>query len=236
MLTQEDLTILRSPFAIQEHKFLNGKVYLAEKAVITRLEDVDPSFSFVIQRSYTRDHFAIVEARMTMKDVSRDGIGMFPLTLKTKAGEIIDAAEPEKSAATDALRRCARLFGVGRYLLEAKNVKDHHDLERWLSGDKNAPPSPQKPPSSDFQQNIVSEVVTPENGLKSPNSNYSEGVTQNWADAFQHLMKYPTLVEAIPQNNQRANTLNKLHKAGQFNGASFAQAIEIILNRPDKAS
>jgi hypothetical protein len=124
MLTQDDLRIFRKPFRVNEHEFLNGRVYITELAISTRIEMVDPSWAFTEPSITYRDSAVIAEATMTIKGVSRGGVGM---------EKINSANEAEKSAATDVLKRCARLFGIGRYLLDTPGwVKDHKALEKWL--------------------------------------------------------------------------------------------------------
>lgn len=128
MLTEQDVQTLRRTFKPNEHEFLRDFAYITEGAVANRIEEVDPSWSFEIIASYTRDNQAVVNARLTIKGVSRDGVGMQDIKEK-------GTGEPEKGAATDALKRCARLFGIGRYLLDTPpNVKNMTDLAKWLGG------------------------------------------------------------------------------------------------------
>lgn len=134
-LTPENLETLRRKFTLNEHEFTRGYAYITESAVTTRIEEVDPAWSWVIINEWVRDNQAICIGRLTIGDISRDGVGMQPLTIKsTKTGEILEGTEPEKSAATDALKRAARLFGIGRYLLDLPgSVKDMNTLALWLN-------------------------------------------------------------------------------------------------------
>lgn len=125
MLTIDDLTMLKRPFRLADHEFARGFVYIKEDAVTNRIEEVDPAWRFEVLSVSTSGKDVVATARMTIKDVSRDGIGMHGATL----------TEPEKSAVTDALKRCARLFGVGRYLLNAPQEKDFAAWLSKLSGD-----------------------------------------------------------------------------------------------------
>jgi hypothetical protein len=122
MLTAEDLTVLRRPFAKEDHEFIKGFVYITEKAICERIEEVDPAWQFEIyeiKRSEVGE--AVVSSALTIKGSTRYGVGMQKHNDK--------AGEAEKGAATDALKRAARLFGVGRYLLEAPNEQA---FDRWL--------------------------------------------------------------------------------------------------------
>lgn len=121
-LTPEQLQILRKPFPHQDHEFIQGFVYLTEEAITTRLEEVDSAWMFELLHVANNGAFAIVTARMTVNDVFRDGIGMQKVNEK--------AGEAEKGAATDALKRCARLFGIGRYLLGAPKESE---FAGWLA-------------------------------------------------------------------------------------------------------
>jgi hypothetical protein len=133
MITPEQSAALKDYFPVKAHEFLNGNTYIAEEAITNRLDEVDPSWSWELTSEYTRDSQCIAVGRMTVCGVSRDGVGMQPTKITKKDGTIIDGTEPEKSAATDALKRAARLFGIGRYILEmGKAVSDYRSLEQWL--------------------------------------------------------------------------------------------------------
>jgi hypothetical protein len=125
-LSTADLAILRAPFALDDHEFLRGFVYLTEGAITTRIETVDPAWTLTIHNVYVRGSEAICHVTLTIKGVSRDGIGQHQITEK--------GAEAEKSAATDALKRAARLFGVGRYLLDFEG--DKAAFAKWLKGER----------------------------------------------------------------------------------------------------
>lgn len=125
MLTPQDLAILKKPFLVNQHEFRNGFVYIREQAICDRIEMVDPSWSISEPVLTVRDTTVTAVVTMTIKGVSRSGVGM---------DKINSANEAEKSAATDALKRVARLFGAGRYLLNPPAyVKDHKSLARWLA-------------------------------------------------------------------------------------------------------
>lgn len=122
-LTTTDLQTLKRPFAATDHEFIRGFVYLTEEAICNRLEEVDSGWQFEIMHLSNSGDNAIAHARMTINGVSREGVGMQKINEK--------AGEAEKGAATDALKRCARLFGVGRYLLGAP---EQGKFNQWLSG------------------------------------------------------------------------------------------------------
>jgi hypothetical protein len=120
--------------------------------VVSRLNEVDPSWSLIVaeraEREYTTErkntktgeiytlaaHELAITVSLTIKSVTRYGIGMAEIAP--------DAAEADKSAVTDALKRAARLFGVGAYLLNDPPQKSA--FPGWLAGlNRNAePPAP----------------------------------------------------------------------------------------------
>lgn len=162
-LTHEDLDALKRPFATEEHSFKQKLVYLDEEAVCTRLDEVDPNWEpLIIERGYrpTADGSLVfsVHLRLTVCGVSRDGIGMSDIILTSNGKE---SNEAEKSAATDALKRAARLFGVGRYLLGTPDwVKDHDSLRKWLKGDSK--PTQQSTPRNNQPTQPPRQVATGE--------------------------------------------------------------------------
>lgn len=141
-LTAEDVRVLNSAFPRAAHEFMQGLVYLTEQAVTERIDTVDPAWSFEILRIEHVFDQAIVHVRLTIKGVSREGVGMQKVVEK--------AGEPAKGAATDALKRAARLFGVGRYLLD-NPPKEGRAFDDWLAQQQKAlngaakPAAPQLP-------------------------------------------------------------------------------------------
>lgn len=163
MLTHEDVARLSRPFPLEAHEWRKGRnnkdyVYITESGVVSRLNEVDPSWTLIVtdrvEREYETErknskgestllgsHELAVTVSLTVKGVTRYGIGM--------AEVAPDAAEADKSAVTDALKRAARLFGVGGYLLNdppgknafpqwlAKQSQNH--IERTEPANNNAP-------------------------------------------------------------------------------------------------
>lgn len=130
-LTQDDLKVLTAPFPADAHEFLNGLAYLTESAITTRLEQVDPAWQFFITNLIQRGNTVTVTARLEVKGVIREGTGMAQIQTSKDGNREVN--EAEKSATTDALKRAARLYGVGRYLLTLPDkVKDITSLAAWL--------------------------------------------------------------------------------------------------------
>jgi hypothetical protein len=146
-LTHEQVKELGRPFPLEAHEWRKGRndkdyVYITETAVILRLNEVDPSWTLVItdraEREYSTTrtntktgekytlgaHELAITVNLTVCGVTRYGVGMAEIAP--------DAAEADKSAVTDALKRAARLFGVGGYLLNDPPGKAQ--FAAWLNG------------------------------------------------------------------------------------------------------
>ncbi len=150
-LTHDDVKVLESKFAPNDHEFLRGYCYITEGGVTRRLDSVDPSWEFVIVNIAHRSDTITVTARLTVKGVTRENTGM--QVIQSKDGK--ESGEPEKGATTDALKRCARLFGIGRYILDLPDtIKDNQSLARYLGGN-----TQQQSPKQDAPQSAP--VVTP---------------------------------------------------------------------------
>lgn len=164
-LTREHLTILQRPFAPHEHEFLKGMTYITEDAITSRIEEVDPAWTLDVMNISSRDNIITCLVRLTINGVFRDGVGMNAITMTTDGKR--EANEAEKAAATDALKRAARLFGIGRYLLSLPStVKDEATLTKYLNG--NSPQTPPKqaattPKSNGSSKPSTTTSATPEN-------------------------------------------------------------------------
>lgn len=133
MLEPKDVELLSERFKASQIGFLtygDHRPYVDELAVTTRLDKVDSSWSLKHIATYHRDNQVISIVELTIKGVTRSGTGMQDILLDKKGENEIN--EPEKAAATDALKRAARMFGVGRYLLAAPDwVQSKEALEKW---------------------------------------------------------------------------------------------------------
>lgn len=118
MLTIEDLKILSSPFpeetlGVKVQSFSKDRTkamlicYLQHTDVYTRLELIDPAWSCAATNVIDKGETVYVAMKLTVKEVTRENVG--------------DGAD-YKSAYSDALKRAAMLFGVGRYLYDSEQV------------------------------------------------------------------------------------------------------------------
>jgi hypothetical protein len=117
-LTPDDLKKLSQPFdsktiGIKVNSFSKDRTkamlvcYLQHTDVYGRLDSVDPDWSCETTWEMTRGEHVYVQVKLTVKGVSRENVG---------------DGEDHKSATSDALKRAAMLFGIGRYLYDAETV------------------------------------------------------------------------------------------------------------------
>lgn len=134
-LTPADVEALRKPFPAEQIEFLRGYAYVREQAVNDRLTATDPSWSMVITSTEYRSAMHVVcVGYMVVKGVVRYGVGEQENSQRGSKDYPLDAA---KGAATDLLKRLARMFGVGLYLTELPdNVKDENSYRAWQGGNK----------------------------------------------------------------------------------------------------
>jgi hypothetical protein len=125
-LTFEDLRILRAPFPKEslgiKVQSLNKErtramlvLYLQHTDVQDRLDQVDPTWTLEALREERVGDRVYVYLKMTVKGIARENVG--------------DGGDP-KAAYSDALKRCAMLFGVGRYLYGMNTVWADYNEQR----------------------------------------------------------------------------------------------------------
>lgn len=136
-LTREDLEKLRAPFpedkvCVKVQSFNANKTrallvpYLQHIDVTERIEQVDPLWeSQITHAPYWHQEYCSVQMRLTIKGVSRENSG---------------EGQDSKAATSDALKRCAMSFGIGRYLYESEHVwvaydKDNDWNREWTLAD-----------------------------------------------------------------------------------------------------
>lgn len=117
-LTLDDLQVLKAQFpkdrlGVKVQSFNRERnramlvLYLQHTDVQDRLEQVDPAWSMEVLKEDRVEGAVFVRMRLTVKGISRENIG--------------EGHDP-KGAYSDALKRCAMLFGVGRYLYDSETV------------------------------------------------------------------------------------------------------------------
>lgn len=162
-LTPEDVRALQAPFAMKDHRFLQKKnkdgqvvaelAYVPERPTTDRLDSIDRDWTFNILSKERSAKQVVIHAVLTIKGVSRENIGM------QKVDD--EYGEAEKGATTDALRRCARMFGIARYTLDAP--KNRNEFGAFLAKLQQEYATPQNAPQAAQQRvpPIRGVVVTP---------------------------------------------------------------------------
>lgn len=122
-LTPQDIKALQAPLPLADHeareKGTNKDktkkqylIYINQEGVIPLLNAIDPNWSWDVQNVHFEPHYVSVTGRLTIKGVSRDGVGgNSPNGQNSPVDE-----DTVKGAETDALKRAALRFGVGLYL------------------------------------------------------------------------------------------------------------------------
>jgi hypothetical protein len=162
-LTTEDLKVLKSAFpkdrlGVKVQSLNKDRtramlvLYLQHTDVQDRLEEVDPAWTCEALVEDRLGDTVYVRSRMTIKGVSRENVG--------------EGGDP-KSAYSDALKRCAMLFGVGRYLYDSDTVwvpyDDRNDkFKQWGPDDyEKAIKGGEKPAPKPAAQSSSPPPVTP---------------------------------------------------------------------------
>src|SRR5437899_395146 len=114
--------ILEKPFApeqIKRRQGTNGEVldYIEGCAVIQRLNECfDAEWIFEIQEHRVYDAEVVVLGKLTAQGVSKSQFGKSRITRSKEDNSSISLGDDLKAAATDCLKKCATLFGVGLHL------------------------------------------------------------------------------------------------------------------------
>src|SRR5213593_4857302 len=113
---------LERPFApeqIKRRQGTNGDVldYIEGCTVIQRLNECfDAEWVFEIQEHHVYDDEVVVPGKLTAQGVAKSQFGKSRITRGKKDNAIVSLGDDLKAAATDCLKKCATLFGVGLHL------------------------------------------------------------------------------------------------------------------------
>src|SRR2546428_962277 len=114
--------LLEKPFApeqIKRRQGMNGDVldYIEGCAVIQRLNECfDAEWIFEVQEHRVYDDEVVVLGKLTAQGVSKSQFGKSRITRSRKDNSMISLGDDLKAAATDCLKKCATLFGIGLHL------------------------------------------------------------------------------------------------------------------------
>lgn len=123
-MDRETLSALQAPFAPTEIKQREGSFgktldYLETHTVIQRLnEALDGDWSFHIVEHVVREDLSevIVVGKLVATGISKMQFGSAQIKRHRNSGESINLGDDIKAAASDALKKCATLLGVGLQL------------------------------------------------------------------------------------------------------------------------
>ena len=124
------IRIEKSPTAqVLEYKFRpdqikpkNGFSYVESAAVIQRLNDAfgHDGWSFEIVEQKTVEDEVITRGRLTIygpdREIVKEQIGTHTFARGRESNEILSRGDCQKASATDALKKCSSLLGVGLHL------------------------------------------------------------------------------------------------------------------------
>jgi len=100
----------------------NRLSYIEVPEYIKRLNMAfDYNWSFDIQEEKIESGFVIVRGKLTAEGISKSQYGTSQITLAKDTGEIVSIGDDHKAAGSDALKKCASLFGIGLHLYSGSN-------------------------------------------------------------------------------------------------------------------
>src|SRR5438477_9330187 len=111
--------LLEQPFDAKQIKQREGTFgdqldYLEGATVIQRLNDaLDGEWTFEVVEHHVYDQEVLVVGRLTHAGVTKMQFGKSAMTRSRQDKTVISLGDDLKAAATDALKKCATLFGVG---------------------------------------------------------------------------------------------------------------------------
>jgi hypothetical protein len=123
----------------REGSFGQTLAYVSGHTVIQRLNDAfESAWSFeIVSHEIYKDEVTVI-GKLTAEGIIKSQFGSSRITRARETGESISLADDLKSAATDALKKCATLFGVGLHLYADKTSSSSAETtgQKGNGGDK----------------------------------------------------------------------------------------------------
>ena len=148
-MNREQLERPFSPEQIKRQQGMNGDVlgYIEGSAVIQRLnESFDGEWIFEIQEHRVYDDEVVVLGKLTAQGISKSQFGKSRITRRETDSSIVSLGDDLKAAATDCVKKCATLFGVGLHLYfdapQAGNGHGNHRGNGAGNGEHHGEPAP----------------------------------------------------------------------------------------------
>ena len=133
--------LLDQPFSPEEIKQREGSfgqtlAYVSGHTVIQRLNDVfESAWSFeIVSHEIYKDEVTVI-GKLTAEGIIKSQFGSSRITRARETGESISLADDLKAATTDALKKCATLFGVGLHLYVDKPTSATSNSQKGNGGD-----------------------------------------------------------------------------------------------------
>ncbi len=136
--------LLEKPFAPEQIKQRDGNFgrtldYVEGHTVLQRLNDAfDAQWSFeILKHEILEDKDeVIVQGKLAAENVVKTQFGSSQITRVRDTGEIISLADDLKAAATDSLKKCATMLGVGLHLYNGdRSLNDRTRQDRSGNND-----------------------------------------------------------------------------------------------------
>lgn len=145
-MKHEVRTLLETPFTpeqIKQRKGLWGKTldYIEGHAVIQRLNDAfESDWSFSVVEHHILDDEVVVLGRLQISELLKEQFGSSHITRDASSGKTLCLGDDLKAAATDALKKCATLMGVGLNLYsESSASQKRKPSSKAVEPDKTPP-------------------------------------------------------------------------------------------------
>jgi|GEM_PF-1534078 len=119
-----NLDVLTRPFTPEQIRQREGRGgtrldYLETHSVITRLNEAfNGAWSFEVVSHEVTDNEVLVRGRLSAGGHVKEQFGGSDIARHRDSGKPVSIADDLKSAASDALKKCATLFGVGLHLYD----------------------------------------------------------------------------------------------------------------------
>ena len=141
--------------------------YVEGAAVVARLNDVlDGEWSFVIaeNRELPTGEILVLGRLTVLGQITKEAFGRSSPAISRETGEVLSAGDAYKSAATDSLKKCASLVGLGLYL-HSDDLTDAPD-EKPAEEQRERPAKPTAAPRDRLTQKQLSAIWSVGRGLK----------------------------------------------------------------------
>lgn len=160
-MDRETLSALQAPFAPADIKQREGSLgrtldYIETHSVILRLNDAlegDWSFEVVNWEVIDEADEVIVLGKLCAGSITKMQIGSSKRKRHKQTGNLVSLGDDVKAAASDALKKCATLLGVGLHLYRSEEAATHQTAQH-------SEPPPTRHPSAPRQQQQSTSTTT----------------------------------------------------------------------------